>query len=1094
MRWVYVCLAVGLLLVVAPAGALVPDGITVNTSSDWLTAGSGETATVTVHVTNSTSGNTSFEGVEVELAVDGEYGSISPGCVELDSSGSAAATFRPGTRSGTAEITATVLCDEMDEPLVECADLYIDHATPNKVVNLWCESEVTAGGTTDITVRMADQYGNLVDDRREAEAVKFMVGSPGGRATFDGDTSEITKSVDESGNATVTLKVDTLAGENVVLVEFPGNIGSRYLTIKGLANGEPSEIHQSVSPKVTDPDPKYYPELPLDEQFTITYALYDEYGNPAGDRQIKVNALQISGSLTSGEWFLKTNSLGKAQITYGPSARAGVAEIVATAVDNPSVSCTQKVGFYSTTPTDMLLTAVPQTIASGDVKDDLISYVKAKVVDSKGNPVRNESVSFRLASIDNGTTPMTHGPKISNETHTYGDIGASLVAMTDESGLATIYFHPGKFTRDTSDPGYSNMASGNATIQAIWNGKQENTTVSFRNYPYLSIKTLVEPQSVAVNGSVNVTIQLVGDGWALQSKPIDVVLCTDRSGSMLKNTTYGGGGSLFYSADKYPSWVNQESIDDRMVHAMRAAKIFVSQLQSSKDRIGLVSFGQSEKADLDAYGYKFWAGNDYIWQKQSWLSGGRWTFDDSDDNTYIAANYKNPQTYSGDATRDLELTSNYKDVNTTIDNWLPCGGTPMREGLYQSVQMILDNPRTDNPVKAIVLLTDGEWNTGGDPEGGSGATRFPEVETGSVIDYAKGKGIKIFTIALGDEPNHSELERYADQAGGKFYSATAGDDLTQVYEDIAQKLQEAAGVNTTMELAFGNVMINSTPASDVFRYEPLDPASTSEVKYWTDNKTIFWGPKWGDQSEDWEDDKTLTFNVGDIFLDQTWEATFRLKVLKAGNIDIFGSDSRIRFNGTQGETELGLPHTFITASLELTETDVAVSDIRLGSLSVKEVNGSPGVRILNWTLNYTGNRSVIQKVTYQFSPDKDVWWDSTWHEADTKHHSAGTDINGTYSSHLDFRKKGGWYKIRVSAWEDVPIGVSDEKTYMGEGLGDGDNPGDNSGNDPGSNPGDNSGNDPGSNPGDNSGNDPGDDDLGQPIWVESGDVGYIKIS
>ncbi|MEG3056607.1 MAG: hypothetical protein RQM90_11325 [Methanoculleus sp.] len=60
------CLAVGLLLVAAPAGALVPDSITVNTDVEWLTAGSGETATVVVQVTNSTSGNTSFAGVEVE--------------------------------------------------------------------------------------------------------------------------------------------------------------------------------------------------------------------------------------------------------------------------------------------------------------------------------------------------------------------------------------------------------------------------------------------------------------------------------------------------------------------------------------------------------------------------------------------------------------------------------------------------------------------------------------------------------------------------------------------------------------------------------------------------------------------------------------------------------------------------------------------------------------------------------------------------------------------------------------------------------------------------------------------------------------------
>jgi len=144
----------------------------------------------------------------------------------------------------------------------------------------------------------------------------------------------------------------------------------------------------------------------------------------------------------------------------------------------------------------------------------------------------------------------------------------------------------------------------------------------------------------------------------------------------------------------------------------------------------------------------------------------------------------------------------------------------MREGLYRSVQMILDN-RTESadPVEAIVLLTDGAWNTGGNPEGGDGAESFPGVGTGSVIDYAGANGIKIFTIALGNEPSHDELQSYANQTGGTFYNATAGDDLTQVYADIATKLQEAAGVNTTMNLAFDTVMINtSTPTEDVFEY------------------------------------------------------------------------------------------------------------------------------------------------------------------------------------------------------------------------------------------------------------------------------------
>ncbi len=1012
----YTCLAVGLLLLAVPVGAQIPDNLEIETSSVWVTAGGDDAATITVQVLNS---STPVSGVAVDfVANNSTYGSGLPARVFTNDTGYATVAFTPGTRSGDVTITGTVA---LNTSLKDSVDLHIDHAAPAAIASLRYEQEVTAGGTTMIAVRMADRYGNPVDNRNATETVQFMVGSPSGSAAFIGGADSVTVPVDAAGNATANLVVDTVAGENIVCVTFPGSIGSRYLTINGLANGEPARIYQTVSPKVEDPD--QYPELPLDGLFTITYALYDEYGNVAGNRQIKVNVRSISGSLAAGEWTLTTNSLGKMQITYGPSVRAGIAEIVATAVDNSSVSCAQKVGFYSTTPADMLLTAVPQTIASGDVKADLVSYVRAKVMDSKGNPVRNESVSFRLVEVDDGGCSVTDGPRISNGTYTSGSIGVSIVAVTDNDGFATIDFHPGAFTRDTSDPGYSIIASGNATIQATWNDKRENTTVSFRNYPYLSVTASVEPQSVAVNGSVNVTVRLIGDGWALQSRPVDVVLCTDRSGSMLQNTTTVSG---YDSRDL--EWVQQESIDDRMVHAMAAAKNFTSQMNPLKDQIGLVSFGQSGVADLDDYGYGYWAGNDYEWRWHDsywWFGWWQWSFDSNDDSAYIAGHYINPQTYSGPATRDLELTSTYGNVNATIDSWLPCGGTPMREGLYRSVQMILDHPRTGDPVKAIVLLTDGEWNTGGDPEGGEGATSFPGVGTGSIIRYADDNDIKIFTIALGNEPSHDELQSYANQTGGVFYSATAGDDLTRVYEDIATKLQEAAGVNTTVDLAFDNVIINSTPTGDVFGYEHVDGASTREVKYWTNNGSVFWGPESYDQSDDWQDDEVLTFDVGDIYLNQTWETTFCLKVLKEGNIDIFGSDSRIRFNGTQGETELGLPHTFVTASLVLNETEVTAADIRLDTLVVSTTD--PGILVPSWNLTYMGNRSVVQEIMYQFSQDS-IWWDGVWHVADTSRLPADTDVNGTYSSRLDLGDQDGWYQIRVSAREDVPEGVSDEVT------------------------------------------------------------------
>jgi hypothetical protein len=512
------------------------------------------------------------------------------------------------------------------------------------------------------------------------------------------------------------------------------------------------------------------------------------------------------------------------------------------------------------------------------------------------------------------------------------------------------------------------------------------------------VKTRVEPPTVAVNDMVNVTVQLIGDGYALHSRPIDVVLCTDRSGSMLLNTTYGGN-------DYYPSSVEQESVDDRMVHAMAAAKTFVSQMQSFKDRIGLVSFGNSGYTDLGSYWGEYWAGTDYTYgfykEGKKWYCG--WHYDSSDDNAYIAAHYHNPQTYSGYATRDLELTRDYRNV--------------------------------DEPVKAIVLLTDGNWNTCGDPRSQTHyaadgryydySSYYGLSSSKSVITYAEENGIKIFTIALGNEPNHDELQSYADQTDGKFYSATAGDDLSLIYDDIALKLQEAAGVNTTMSLVFKNVEVNNVSGySDVFEYQPINGVSTRVTKYWQTNLTTVQDkdqtyPYSFDQTNDWADDE-ISFKVGDIYLNQVWETTFCLKITEEGNIDIFGSNSIIRFNGTEGQSKLRLPRTLVTAvkDLNVTALDQGVVNVTIVSATWDGVS----FLVPTWELRYSGNESVVQNAYYQYSSDN-LWWDGVWNHFDTIRCGPAA-VNGTYSSNLLVEGVNGWYKIRVHAQEDVPGGAS----------------------------------------------------------------------
>jgi hypothetical protein len=73
--WTYACLAVGLLFLAVPAGALIPDDVEITTNPEWLTAGSGGFSTVTVLVTNGTSASP-VSGAVVDLAVDSVYGSI----------------------------------------------------------------------------------------------------------------------------------------------------------------------------------------------------------------------------------------------------------------------------------------------------------------------------------------------------------------------------------------------------------------------------------------------------------------------------------------------------------------------------------------------------------------------------------------------------------------------------------------------------------------------------------------------------------------------------------------------------------------------------------------------------------------------------------------------------------------------------------------------------------------------------------------------------------------------------------------------------------------------------------------------------------
>ena len=131
------------------------------------------------------------------------------------------------------------------------------------------------------------------------------------------------------------------------------------------------------------------------------------------------------------------------------------------------------------------------------------------------------------------------------------------------------------------------------------------------------------------------------------------------------------------------------------------------------------------------------------------------------------------------------LTTNYQQAkNGMYGN--SNGGTPMIYGLRTANDELIPKKKPGF-AWAIIHLTDGCYNTGGDPQ--------PQV------DRMVNAQILMFNIGLYPDPNSGDkancepdLQKWSQQTGGKYYWVQNPADLAQVYKDIAQALsQDTAG-------------------------------------------------------------------------------------------------------------------------------------------------------------------------------------------------------------------------------------------------------------------------------------------------------------
>ena len=535
-----------ILFLVGTVGAI--DASVINPpSKDWVIANGVDQSTLTVNVQNTLG---PINGATVTFTVNNSvFGTMSPVTVTTGPSGLATSTFTVNKKSGTAIITATISYnDGAPVSVIKTVPLNIDHdiLTPK-----FTPTSGTAGETVPFIVTIKDQWGNPIDNRRGDNTVGLSVTCTlPNDCSFVGYGHSYTSQPDSQGNLTIPIQFGTKIGVTTIImnsIKDPvKDIDEQYVFLDTLASN-PMSLTAELSPAVVPP--YLIPTVPVYTGiFYFRYTVLDKFGNPVENQLVKINTSFNEASSST------TNSLGRTNIqSYGPKSNVfNSINITATAANLTNIFT---VAIAPSEPKDAVLSVKPQTMASLEVDPTSQADVVVRVVDNFGNPVSGQNITFSLSF-----TPVARWNANPHLT--------SYMGTSDAEGNVKTIFIPGSFNGTTN-------IDGSCVLSASWPAKPsyppKTITLTWMNYPYLSIYTTVSNQTILVNDTVDVTIKVVGNGKANKFRPITVMLDQDTSSSM-KNPSDTGG-------------VTREEA------ASAAATVFINKMDETNTQMGLETFG-----------------------------------------------------------------------------------------------------------------------------------------------------------------------------------------------------------------------------------------------------------------------------------------------------------------------------------------------------------------------------------------------------------------------------------------------------------------------------------------------------------------------
>ena len=985
MRIHRVLIALIALLMLAGVGsaALLPDQnstISTSASNNWIVV--LQQSTILVYAYNSTSPSLPVPGATVTWALNTTtLGTLSSMDSTTDSSGLANTTFTAGTKSGSVLITATISTNGTS--VQKSCILNIDHDIPyNAAFNY--QTQVTVATITPFNATFTDKWGNPIDNRNpyNPQYVNLLMGSsPTHTAAFNvnGTLSQsLTLQPDQNGAIATNILTDESAGENIIALYF-----SNYWINGDQINGQHVDYEYLISVTNGVPYSMTYAVTPIipveadgasDHLFTFIFSLKDRFNNPAANQTVKIHT-----SFGDPDQYISTNSVGSIAFNYGPHTTAGNVTITATAVANSSVTCNDTVNFYSNAPVNMIFSADPATMPSLDADPTSTATLSAKIMDVMGNPVAGQSVSFTIASPTYDTVYNSTMPYLVETT-----------AVSDSNGYATVTFVPGGF--NTSDNYYglfSATATGTTTATAKWNGLSQTIPLTWKNYPYLKVTTSVDNSVVPINGTVNVTISLLGDGYKLDHKPIDVVIVSDLAGGL-------GGSGLFaetQDADNYfiqnandTTWIGLVSFGDNPhMYSNDAYNLYQDQENLTYPNNHALFNPYAGKTDWCLVNPTLWntpqdSHNIIVPDYEGFLPGAYpWT---QNPPYYYFNSYSDASIdYPSLVDHQSEL-HNGMPLEATISNYGYLGGTDYAAGINAAMQLLANNPFPLH-THYIVLMGDGipmmaplangstesYWPSDWYPRSYLGWEDESDTSINAAIyagQIAAAKGITIYAVGY---PINGQVDKTTLQAitqnPNNYYDGN-DNNLVQMMKLIEDAIQAPAGVNTTMSIKFKNLSVAYDGTTQPFEYvySPDSPPNNSTSISWQDDITNI-----TDQTTDWNTNHQLDFNVGTMYLNDRWNATFTLKATEQGIWNPCGNNSQMVFNdGVDTENVTCNPVTVVG-----NETNMGVSNLQINITNFQVSQAPPYTTTLplQWNITYPGNYTAQEILWY--STDNSHW-------------------------------------------------------------------------------------------------------------------------